>query len=103
MNASLLLSALAAARTAFDAGAERALTDAEWQRVLETRRAARLGAQPLPGRRALVLLEGGLGSRSFTLACAATSATWRRSRRRCAGRSESPSALLALRPANAIR
>jgi len=61
-------SALAAARTAFDAGAGRALTDAEWQRVLETRSVARLGVQPLPGRRALVLLESGLGSRSFTLA-----------------------------------
>jgi hypothetical protein len=60
--------ALHAARASFESGAERALADAEWERVLETRAGARMVAAPLPGRRALVLLEGGLGTRSFMLA-----------------------------------
>lgn len=60
--------ALAAARASFDAGGERPLTDEEWERALATRGGARLAAAARPGRRALVLLEGGLGTRSFTLA-----------------------------------
>lgn len=60
--------ALAAARTAFDAGGDRPLTDAEWERALAARSAARIGVPALPGRRALVLLQGGLGTRSYMLA-----------------------------------
>jgi hypothetical protein len=54
--------ALAAARAVFDAGAERPLTDAEWLRARGLPSRARAGAPALPGRRALLLLEGGLAT-----------------------------------------
>jgi hypothetical protein len=63
-----LAAVLARARPFFERGLERPLAPGEWQRVLDTPTGAALGTAALSGRRALLLLEGGLGARSYFLA-----------------------------------